>query len=119
MKNTLLCSVAGLCASVATSTGDMPPSPYIRSPDDDERGNVICDINSPKYRFLRLCNRIFVSRRKKAILERHSWYRTASGKWAHPHAMDYMTRREIIRLTPTQLEYKLKHGSQAKLPEYL
>ena len=30
-----------------------------------------------------------------------------------------LTRREILRLTPAQLAYKLIHGSQAAIPEWL
>lgn len=80
---------------------------------------VIININSPKHRLLRLRNRFLLSRKKKGLLERFSWYRTVTGGWSHPHAMDHMGWLEIRKLTPAQLEYKLQHGSQAKLPERL
>lgn len=77
------------------------------------------NINSPDHVLSRILSRIFISGEKKNLLERHSWYRTVTGGWAHPHAIDFMTRHEIMKLSPDQLEYKLKHGSQAILPEYL
>lgn len=81
--------------------------------------SVIDTINRPKYKLLRLRNRFLLSRRKRKILEGFSWYRTATGKWVHPHQLDYMSWWEIRKLSPAQLEYKLRHGSQANLPERL
>lgn len=81
-------------------------------------GTVI-DINEPKYRILRLRNKLCLSRKKRKLLQRFSWYRTVTGGWSHPHAMDHMSWLEVRRLTPVQLEYKLQHGSQARLPEKL
>lgn len=80
---------------------------------------VIANINSPRYRLLRFRNRFLLSHRKKELLQRFSWYRTVTGGWSHPHAMDHMNWLEVRRLTPPQLEYKLQHGSQARLPERL
>lgn len=72
-----------------------------------------------KYAFQRLVGRIAIARKKKELLSRHGWYRNIKGGYAHPHAMDYMSIWEIHRYTPEQLEYKLKHGSMAELPQEL
>lgn len=53
------------------------------------------------------------------ILAAHNWYKNLAGGFTHPHAMDSMSRHEILKLTPAQLDYKLSNGSMAKLPEDL
>lgn len=62
---------------------------------------------------------IIIGRDRRALLNTYNWYSNMIGGWAHPHAMDFMTRREILQLTPAQLAYKLSHGSQAIIPEWL
>lgn len=57
-----------------------------------------------------------ISREKVTLLEKYGWYRNIKGGYAHPHAMDYMSFKEIHDCTPAQLEYKLQHGSLAPLP---
>lgn len=57
--------------------------------------------------------------RKHKLLESYGWYRNMRGEWEHPHQLDSMTIWDVRRFTPEQLEYKLKHGSQATLPENL
>lgn len=84
-----------------------------------EASSVTDRIDRPKYRLLRLRNRFMLSRRKRRILESFSWYRTVVGTWVHPHQLDYMSWWEIRKLSPAQLEYKLRHGSQTELPERL
>ena len=60
-----------------------------------------------------------ISSEKVSLLEKYGWYRNIKGGYAHPHAMDYMSFKEIHGYTPTQLEYKLQHGSLAPLPDGL
>lgn len=61
----------------------------------------------------------FIGRDRLHLLDTFNWYPNMVGGWAHPHAMDFMTRWEILRLTPAQLAYKLVHGAQATIPEWL
>lgn len=68
---------------------------------------------------LRIRERLVLGRERREILERHNWYRNLAGGWTHPHCMDFMSRREVLRLSPAQLDYKLCHGSLAALPEGL
>lgn len=63
--------------------------------------------------------RVMLGSRRRAMLESHGWYKGMTGRWVHPHCMDMMSRREILALSPAQLEYKLKHGSHAALPPEL
>ncbi len=84
-----------------------------------DESSVVCNINSPKYRLLRLRNKLFISKQKKALLQRFCWFQTISGRWNHPHCIDHLTHKEIMPLTPKQLEYKLKHGSMSTLPDNL
>ena len=63
--------------------------------------------------------RFLVGRERRAMLESRGWYRGMTGCWVHPHCMDLMRRREILPLTPAQLDYKLRHGSCAALPPEL
>ncbi len=60
-----------------------------------------------------------MNREKKKLLENYGWYHNMRMGYTHPHAMDYMSIREINRYNLKQLEYKLKYGSQAVLPENL
>lgn len=62
-------------------------------------------------------NKFFIGQKRRALLQQHRWYQNMAGGWTHPHQLDYMSHREICRLTPEQLAYKLAHGSQARLPE--
>ena len=118
MKNALLCAAASLCAHTAmTDQNPVFSEPRCHRHNNDHA--VVDDINRPKYRFSRICNNLFTSRQKTRRLERYDWYKTITGGWAHPHAIDRMSRHEIRRLNIEQLEYKLKHGSQAPLPDYL
>lgn len=55
--------------------------------------------------------------KKKDLLRQYGWYRNMNGGWTHAHCMDHMTAAEVVTLSPGQLEYKLKHGSAAKLPD--
>lgn len=57
-----------------------------------------------------------MGRERRSMLESRGWYRNVLGGWVHPHCMDVMSRREILALSPAQLDYKLKHGSRAMLP---
>lgn len=68
---------------------------------------------------LRLRERVFIGRDRLSILESHAWYRNMLGGWVHPHCLDVMSRREILALSPAQLDYKLSHGSRAALPPEL
>lgn len=70
-----------------------------------------------KYGPSRLVGSIVISKEKKELLESYGWYRNMTGGYAHPHGIDYMTFMEIYGYTIEQLEYKLKHGSEAELPE--
>ena len=63
--------------------------------------------------------RPFTAPARARAMFRHGWYRNMIGGWAHPHAMDYMSGMEAASYTIPQLEYKLRHGSQAKLPPEL
>lgn len=69
------------------------------------------------YRLLR--ERFFVGIARKGILRRHGWYRSLSGGWAHPHAMDCISRHEAMSLTPAQLDYLLTRGTMSLMPEEL
>lgn len=69
--------------------------------------------------FIYTFSSIFIGSKKRKLLDSYSWYRNMHGGWTHPHIIDWMSFWEILKLTPTQLEYKLKHGSQAILPEEL
>lgn len=69
-----------------------------------------------EYMLSRLLGRFAISKAKVKLLESCGWYRNMMGGYTHPHAMDFMTFREIQGLDLKQLEYKLKHGSQAVLP---
>lgn len=63
---------------------------------------------------------IFITGRARLqLLDSYNWYRNLTGGWTHPHCLDFMSRREILKLTPAQLDYKLQHGSQAPLPKNL
>lgn len=72
-----------------------------------------------KYVPTRLMGHISISRQKKQLLEKYGWYRNIVGGYAHPHGIDWMGPLEIAMLSPKQLEYKLKNGSEADLPEEL
>lgn len=65
----------------------------------------------------RLWRRLVIGRRRREILESYGWYRSMTGGYAHPHAMDYMTARQIRACGPELLEYKMRHGSLAVPPE--
>lgn len=60
--------------------------------------------------------RFLIGRLRRSLLESHDWYRNLAGGWTQGHCMDFMSRREIIRLSPASLDYKLQHGSQAMPP---
>lgn len=60
-----------------------------------------------------------IARAKRKLLESYGWYRNVKGGYCHPHGMDYMTAEEIHSSTLRQLEFKLKRGSMAKIPENL
>lgn len=51
------------------------------------------------------------------LLDQFGWYRNMLGLWVNPRQNDYMSIREIRSLNLAQLEYKLKHGSRAMLPD--
>ncbi len=65
---------------------------------------------------LALLNRIFIGRARRALLEDYGWYRNMAGGWTHPHCMDFMSRREILRCTPDELNYKMQYGSRSIMP---
>lgn len=67
----------------------------------------------------RFTEKFLVGPERLAILRSRCWYRNMLGGWTHPHAMDFMSRREILSLSPAQLDYKLAHGSRAALPPEL
>lgn len=68
---------------------------------------------------LKPLERAFLGAERKTMLESRNWYRNLAGGWTHPHCMDFMSRREILALSPAQLDYKLRHGSRAALPPEL
>lgn len=74
---------------------------------------------APLRNSLRPYEHVAIGPERTRILSVHRWYRNLAGGFTHPHAMDYMHRREILALTPAQLDYKLSHGSMARLPEGL
>ena len=72
-----------------------------------------------RYMPQRVFGSIIISKEKKELLFSYGWYKNIKGGYAHPHAKDYMTSREIAGYNLEQLEYKLKHGSEARLPKEL
>lgn len=66
-----------------------------------------------------LLSYIIIGSARRRILESYNWYQNMAGGWTHPHCMDYMSRIDILRRTPAQLEYAMKYGSQAICPENL
>ena len=65
---------------------------------------------------MQILSKLFIGKTRRQILDRHNWYRNMTGGYTHPHAMDYMTAREIKACAPDELEYKCRHGSMAKYP---
>lgn len=62
-----------------------------------------------------IISQFLLIKRKKKILESYGWYRNMHGGWTHSHGVDYMTSLEIWSYTPEELEYKIQHGSQARV----
>ena len=63
-------------------------------------------------------NCFIIGRNKKSLLEKYNWYPNGYGtSWHHPHGFGWIDTRDILRLTPNQLEYKLQHGSLSHIPE--
>lgn len=60
---------------------------------------------------------LIIGRQRRALLESYAWYRNLTGGYTHPHAMDYMTARQIRACDMETLEYKLQHGSLAIPPK--
>lgn len=69
--------------------------------------------------FKSFTERLMIGKERKAILEKHNWYRNIKGGYTHPHGMDWMSLHEILSLSPAALEYKLQHGSMSTLPANL
>lgn len=61
---------------------------------------------------LRLQNQM---KNKLRLLENYKWYRSMEGNFIHPHAIDYMSVREVKGYSLKELEYKLQHGSKREI----
>lgn len=64
-----------------------------------------------------IMNKVKDNCQKKYLLEKYGWYPNMHGGFTHPHAMDYMSFREVAGYSVKELKYKLRHGSMAELPK--
>jgi len=63
-----------------------------------------------------IMNKLLIGKERYKLLEDRGWFKNILGGWTDSHCRDYMSRSEIVSLTPKQLKYKLEHGSCSVLP---
>lgn len=62
---------------------------------------------------------IIIGKTRRDILHQHNWRKSSKKNWTSIESPFDLTRSEIIRLTPAQLDYKLLHGVTATPPDIL